>query len=1200
MRRERSSPSLSGYRVLLGLTALILLSGSLFAQDNNPNSPRPPETPTPATSAPVGAATQLDAGGAVGPKAETGTVWDRLIYLPYRNLKDAFDRHGSTVFLPYSEYLKRWHDTEPEAATIDGVITQSHYRGRVDQSLLRIDAELTVQVLGKPWVEIPVQFGAAAVGKLTAGDGQQVLLRGTGNGTYSLVFGEAGEHVVKLELAVPINTSPDGRSASFSVPPVGITTFELAIPEADQTVELTPQLVSLPVEAAAGGTRIKATLGSTTSIAANWHAKTGLKPDMELLAAVTNHQQVTLRDGLAHTDAWLDYDILRGEMASVAIAVPTSHRILGVSSGNAKIRGWKAVPGDGAQTLTIDFLNPVRDDITIEIHSEREFGTDPLPLAGRDDAGKYHGIHAIDAVRESGQISIAAANDLSLQFDKLTGLARIETSEVAERLRRDGTPTFKFYSSNIELIVTAKPVEPRLLVDSDYRFELTDDELKLLASLNYTVERAGVFELRVAIPEGLIVDGVSDNVGLYREHHLENGAQNVLRVVFGQKSAPSQQFTLQVRGHVAIEDKTDQLELTLPIPEPLDVEREVARVSIVASQGIDIITNQENVIAAQPAPIDGLAPNQQAVAQRSVVAWTFNRRPVEIPIRTERRPTRLTVRVGTTVNVKEELVEVKTLLTYDVQFAGLDTFRFAVPEAVSEKVQVMSLEGGGAPAIKQSVPAEEAVDGWITWTVTMQRPVSGSHRFQVSWDQTPDAPPEPAPGDAAAADGAVDDDAPATGSGGATDSQAATNRAIKLVFQTLRVLGLDGEGDQPEVALADVAGEVVVQKDRSLAVETKPLDEGLEAIDIRELQMLPQSGAVAYRYFRQPVGLKIDATKHELQKVVETVVTRGLVEVVTRRDTKANYRCRYRIRSSERQRLRVDVPVGSELLGVFVDGQPVNPERNSQPLESNEWDSYFVSVARPAASDAPFSLTLQMMTPIAEAAPFVETWGGRLLLRLPQIGGYDNSAVALQQLNTVIWVPEEFRLVDDAEGFTNETQMRLEWALNPDQNRWIGFDSLDIEEWIGVPRAGFIDFPTEGNRYRYSSLGGAPKIEVTFANHHNYTWLYSGALVVIAVLLRGLSWDTKLLLVLVAGFAVALCGLTAPGWTAEIVSTARFGVFALAGIWMLHLLFNWREHAEKSAPPPPTAAAPPNFQPAVAAVIPPPGVFDDLRNQFGE
>ncbi len=56
----------------------------------------------------------------------------------------------------------------------------------------------------------------------------------------------------------------------------------------------------------------------------------------------------------------------------MAIAVPTSHRILEASSGaTQRFADGKVEPGDDAQTLTIDFLNPVRDDIiTIEIHSE--------------------------------------------------------------------------------------------------------------------------------------------------------------------------------------------------------------------------------------------------------------------------------------------------------------------------------------------------------------------------------------------------------------------------------------------------------------------------------------------------------------------------------------------------------------------------------------------------------------------------------------------------------------------------------------------------------------------------------------------------------------------------------------------------------------------------------------------------------------
>jgi hypothetical protein len=1126
-----------------------------------------------------GAASTPEPPPAAEPAADKAdSDWERLIYLPYKNLKDVFEKHGSTVFMPYAEYVKRWEEgNQPPAKNIvEAVVTESHYTATVDRSLLRIKASLKVQILGKPWVEVPIQFGNAAVGKLTVEDGKQVLLKGTGNGTYALLFGQAGEHTVEIELAASIQTSPDGRQVDFNVPAVGVTTFELVIPEADQTVDVQPHLIAMPVESAADETRVKANLGATTKISASWHPRTSQKPDMDLLAAVTNYQKVTLRDGLVHTDAYLNYDILRGEMTELAIAVPVGHRILGVSSSDAKIRGWRAEPGEQRQTVRVEFLSPATNKVSIEVHTEREFDADAIQLAGRDDDGNYNGIHAVDAVRESGQLAVAGASDLSLQFEQVTGLVRIENAEIHASIRQAGAATFKFYSSNIQLQVLAKPVEARLVVKSSYRYDFADDELKLAADLGYQVERAGVFEFKVALPDELEVDRVDSTTGHnVREFHVEGDSPRILRVVMQQKTGVDVQVGLRVTAHQSFEEASESLELSLPIPEPQGTERETAEVYVTAPEALEVITDQESIEAAQPLPVP---PGQSRSGKRVAAAWSFNRRPVEIPLRTKRRPTRLSAQVATTVEVKEEIIEVSTELRYLVQYAGLDIFRFAVPEEFSERLQVTSLGGASAPAIKQKVPAEEAVDGWVTWTITMQRDVLGAHSFNLTWDAKPTGAEEL--GDGEPADGA---------------DQAGSSA---VVFQTARVLGLDGSDEkQRVVALSNVSGEIVVKKDRSLSVSAKALDESLEAIDVRELSLLPQTGSLAYRYFKQPVGFRIESTKHEIQKVVETVVTRALVEVVTRRDTQANYRCRYRIRSSERQRLRVDVPVGSELLGVFIDGQQVNPEKNTQPMEIEGWDSYFVNVARPGSSDDLFSLTLQMMTPVDVRAPF-DGWGGKLLLRLPQIGGIENSGVVVQQLQTVVWTPEGYNLLGDTEGFTHETKLRVADALAIRRNGY--YDYFDADNWVGVPAAGFIDFPTEGNRFRYSSLGSRDSILLTWASQPNYTWLASGALILIAILLRGLSWDTKLLLILVAAFASILFGLSSPGWSAEVISAARFGIYALVGIWVLHTVFSWKS-SSVPAPDDPDEGPPPG--PSIGAslpvVIPPPGVFDDLREQFG-
>lgn len=1103
---------------------------------------------------------------------------ERLIYLPYRNLKDVFAKHGSTVFMPYAEYLKLWEQSQaPAKKGVEGVITEAHYTGSVDKSLLRIKAELTVRVLGKPWVEVPVTFGRAAVGKLMADKEGQVLLRGTGNGQYALLFGEAGEHKVTLELATAITTSPDGRSAEFSVPTVGVTTFELAIPETDQTVEVSPQLVGLPIEAAAGETRIKANLGSTTRISARWHPRTSLKPDMDLLASVKNLQKVSLRDGLVHTDAWLEYSVLRGEMTELAIAVPLGQRILGVTSPNAKVRGWKKADEENRQTVTVEFLSPVKDKVTIEVHTEREFAADAIDVAGRDDDGKYLGIHSVDAVRESGQITVVSASDLSLQFEEVKDLSRIEDDKVEALVREAGAASFKFYSPNVRLSVLAKPVEPRLQVASNYAFEIADDELQLTSTLNYTIERAGVFELSVNLPDGLEVDSVDgqitgQNGAAVREHHVEGDSPRVLRIVLHRKTAAEASLQIEVKAHSSFEEASDSVELSLPIPEPVGAEREEARVQLVAEDALEVVTDQDAVEGAQPMPLTGIGAAQ---GKRVAAAWTFNRRPVEIPISTTRRPTRLTASVGTTATVKEEIVEVKTQLTYDVQYAGIDTFRFAVPET-ADKVQVTSLESGSAPAIKQKLPAEEAEDGWITWMVTMQRDVVGRHRFQVTWDLKPQAKEN--------ADGA--------------DSTSTT-------IETLRVIELTEDEVDTPVELSDVLGEIAVQKDRALSVSATKLDDGLEVIDVRELSLLPQSGALAYRYYvKSPVGIKVDATKHEIQKVVETVVMRSLVEVVARQELTAAYRCRYWMKSSERQRLQVDIPVGSDLLGVFVNGKQVRPEKNTVPVEEEGWDSYFINVARTNNSDEPFSLAIQMMTPVSDKRQPFDGWKGGLILRLPQIGGVGQSAVASQETQTVVWVPEDFRLLGDPDNFVNRSRLDLETAIslvNPRGNNNLTWIAQTGTQWVGVEEAGFIDFPTEGTPFVFTNLGGAKDITVTWASTPRYTWLFSGALVIIALLLRRIPWDHKLLVLVLLAFVTTLAGLSLPGWIPAVIAAMKYGIYALIGIWILQAVFSWRD----SIPPAPdkhsaSVTLSPTASGGPPAVVPPPGVFDDLRKQHGK
>ena len=100
-------------------------------------------------------------------------AWEKLIYVPFKQLKSVLDNESATVFMPYSQFLKLWQGgavrpRDPNRPPVNAVITSATYVGKVEKDLVKIDADFTIRVLDKPWAAIPLKFGDVAVGKLTS------------------------------------------------------------------------------------------------------------------------------------------------------------------------------------------------------------------------------------------------------------------------------------------------------------------------------------------------------------------------------------------------------------------------------------------------------------------------------------------------------------------------------------------------------------------------------------------------------------------------------------------------------------------------------------------------------------------------------------------------------------------------------------------------------------------------------------------------------------------------------------------------------------------------------------------------------------------------------------------------------------------------------------------------------------------------
>ncbi len=1071
----------------------------------------------------------------------TSTPEESVIYLPYQNLKQVFEKHGATMLMPFDDYLRLWQQTVarlplPDQPPVGGVISKAAYTAKVEQDLVRIQAKLEVLILKEGWVDIPVSFGDAAIASVT-GDPGPVLLRGTGNGAYALMFSKSDAQTVQLELTARVRTAPEGRSFDLQIPNVGITSFELTVPDADQSIELQPKLLQESVSDDPKVTQLRASLGSTSKVTARWHPRVGTRPDMELLASATNATLVSIEDGLIHADAHFQIEVLRGQLEQLRVAVPKGQRVLDVTSA-VGIKEWTIADEAERQVITVALLNRQGGKIPLEVHTESTLTGEPFDAAGMSGETAY-GIHLLDVLRESGQIAIRAAADLQLNVTTQQGLARIDESEADARIKKPGAAYFRFYTPECRLSATAKPLQPRLTVDHAADVIVTTTQLRLHTRLQYTIERAGLFELTLGLPEGMTVENVTSDY--FKDYHLSDDGRTLTVTLREGRQGPLKVDVILTRPR----DPAAQAEdFPIPLIEPRNVEVETGHLRILAPDTLEIITDPAGITGFQP----DQSPNTQGWNEaRLVSAWTFNRRPLSMPARTVTKPTRLTATVATTLDVQQGQTHVTTLLSYNVQYAGLNTFRFSVPEAVADAVQI-HLASDSLPPIRQKSRGQ-AIDGRVIWTVLLQREFTGNVALRLTYDLEP---------------------------AGAGTSKETTTASLVQALEPYA--GTDDEPAQRMVPLTRITGEVSVKKDRVLSVSATADGGDVEPIDIRELQYLPADGIAAFRYYQQPVTATLLASKYDVQNVLETVVARGLAEVVLDRTGVALVRTRYKTKSSERQRLRIDLPEGIEPLGAELDGKSIPLEKNPDAKPASGWEAYYVNVARTKTSDETFQLTLQYRHPI-QSPPF-QTRGGSLNLRLPVLGGTD-SGVPVQQFRVAIWIPNEFALVGTPNQF--ERLRRPSWqqlfrTQRPETS------TSENDTWIGGQPGGVFDFPTEGQSYVYTNLGGQSLIKLNWWYLPFYTWIVSGTLVIIAVVLRNTTWENKLTCLIVAAFMASAYALKDADLVLHGLAVASYGLVALLAIWILHGLLQFSKSRRNRNQPPP--GLPP------AAVIPPPGIFD--------
>jgi hypothetical protein len=354
-------------RVYVFCLALVFaLANSGLGQDKSSTSPPGTRTP-PETQAPL--------------------RQEHIIYVPFKNMRDVFEHEDSSIVLPYAQFLEMWNrlvqpDQQPIKPPVNGVITRADYVGAVRGELVHLDVALDVEVLSTEWAQLPVQFGDAAIGSARSED-ESVMLRGIGLGRYELLVRGKGKHQIKLGLVAGVKSAAEGRSFTIPCPAVGVSNLELEIPEQDLAVHVAPQRTLELQSDAKDATRVRAVLGSTNQFTVSWQPKSGGADKAAGLANVSETIAVDVGDGVVHTHAVFDYQILRGSLGELIVEVPSAERLLDVQAPG--LRNWQTEMTGDRQRVKVRLHAPATETVRLELHTES-----PIPEAStaRSERGR--------------------------------------------------------------------------------------------------------------------------------------------------------------------------------------------------------------------------------------------------------------------------------------------------------------------------------------------------------------------------------------------------------------------------------------------------------------------------------------------------------------------------------------------------------------------------------------------------------------------------------------------------------------------------------------------------------------------------------------------------------------------------------------------------------------------------------------------
>jgi len=563
---------------------------------------------------------------------------------------------------------------QPPAAVLEEIRVQADLTA-VAEGTCPATVVCTIRQSRRGWVEVPLGCAGLILTQRPQHQGQGRLLvdgapEGRGYRAWLETTPESGaepRHTVTLEGRIPVD-APVGREAIIlHMPAATASAVELRSARKD------PEVVVQPPPAArkarrreAGGTDVtlSGVVGTTTiSVGERSPADPNRMPVAE--AMVESVVRIDGRDAV--TQARIKLRGLAEATPTVRITLPPSATLRSVREPAAEVgRGGTAE----APSIDVAVVREPDGNAVVELECQR-----PLErTAGAKDAGPFElagfVIDGIESWRQWGRISLFVEGEWQAVWKE--GLRRVDPPAAG---RRPGlVAAFAYDAQPASLQVRVQPRRSRVVIEPEYRYDVSAERLALQARLGVAASGAPATEIVVDFDPAWTIDevgppGIVDSAGM-----TADGGR--VRIPFAQPLVGN--AVVEIRGGRAIERDAERLAWRLPVPGSGLVGP--ATVVVGADSDIELLPDNER--------IKGLVRQTAAALSRTdtdevVLAYRLDARQGEFAATRRYLPRR----VDATVAVQAVMDEAATVVTETIRLrvlhVPLEFVELLVPESVA-------------------------------------------------------------------------------------------------------------------------------------------------------------------------------------------------------------------------------------------------------------------------------------------------------------------------------------------------------------------------------------------------------------------------------------------------------------------------------------------------------------------------------------